>query len=124
MNGHPLGKNVDPKPLVEALIEKSLAGKLNWQATADESAFIASVGGETTLKITLKKVETFDDERGEFGLQDVPVLHMLDANGRTLWEIDSSEGGAELWALHKLAQRIGNKVDDRLVAVMEAVQKL
>jgi len=123
MNGQPLGGNLDAKALVEALMEKSVAGKLNWQATADESAFIASVGGETTLKITLEKAETSDVAQ-ILGLGDAPVLRMLDAKGRTLWKIDSSEAGADLSPLYKLAQRIGNKVDDRLVAVMEALQKL
>lgn len=124
MTTQPAGKDLDPTPLVGSLTEKSTAGKLNWQATADEHTFIASVGGETTLKITLESVEGFNDFTGNPEMTQEPVLYMLDAKGRALWEISSSQVKGGLWPMYRLAQRIGNKLDERMAAVMQALEKL
>lgn len=116
-------QELDPTPLVTTLIDKSRAGKLNWQATADEHAFIASIGGETTLKATLEMTEDFDLYGNPEHTQQ-PVLCLLDPKGRTLWEISSSQVKGGLWPLYRLAQRIGNKLDERMASVMEVLQKL
>ena len=123
MSDQALEQELDPTPLVVTLTEKSKAKKLKWQATADDHAFIASVGGDTTLKITLEKVED-EDVFGNSKRTDEPVLHVLDAKGRTLSEIHSSQVKGGLWPLYKLAQRIGNKLDERMAALMEVLQKL
>ena len=123
MTSQPVGKELDPTPLVTTLMEKSTARKLDWQATADEDAFIASVGGETTLKITLESVEDFDIYSNP-QMKNMPVLYMLDTKGRTLWLISSSQVNGGLWPLYRLAQRVGNKLDERMVATIEALQKL
>jgi len=81
---------LDPTPLVSTMTEKSTAGKLRWQATSDESTFIASVGGDTTLKITMEGVVDLDDF-GNPHMTDEPVLILLDAKGRTLWKIPSAQ---------------------------------
>lgn len=116
-------QDLDPTPLVITLVEKSQAGRLKWQATADEHAFIASLGGDTTLKITLESVEEID-YYGNPQSERQPVLCMLDAKGRTLWEIHSSQVKGDLWGLYRLAQRIGNKLDERMASLMEVLQKL
>ncbi len=118
-----LDQELDPTPLVAALHEKTKAARLNWQATADEHAFIVSLGGDTTLKITLESVEVVD----YFGNPEMdmrPVLSMLDPKGRTQWEIHSSQVKGGLSPLYALAQRIGNRLDEKMASLMEVVQKL
>jgi hypothetical protein len=53
MSTLPLDKDIDPTPLVEALTEKTKAGKVKWEPTAEENTFIATLGGDTTLRIYL-----------------------------------------------------------------------
>jgi len=123
MAGQPLERELDPTPLVAALADKTKAGKLSWQPTADDNTFIVSVGGETTFKLALEGVEG-EDRWGQPEYTNAPVLHLLDSKGRKIWEISSSEVKGGLWPLYKLARRIGNKMDDKMAALMEVVEKL
>lgn len=115
-------QDLDPTPLVKALIEKTKAGKLKWEATANANLFIASVGGDTTLKVDLETVEEEWPDGSE--RTDVPILCLLDQKGKTLWKIRPYEVQGGLWTLYKLAQRIGNKLDERMAALIEDLQKL
>jgi hypothetical protein len=116
-------QEIDPNPLVTALVEKTKAGKLIWQPTASPETFIASVGGETTLQLMTETDEEFN-EYGEPERITVPVLSMADAKGRQLWQIRSREVSGSLWPLYRLGQRVANKVDERVAALLEAVQSL
>ena len=103
-----LENDLDPTPLVEALIEKTRAGKLKWEATAAPNTYISSVGGNTTLEID-------DDE--------YLTLSLTDSQGKTFMVISTSEAPG-LRVLARLARRIANKVDERMQALIEVVQKL
>ncbi len=121
MNTSLFDKDLNPTPLVEALIEKTKAGKINWEATAAENTFIATLGGDTTLRVDLITPGDVD----EWGnLEQVPELRLLGDNGKLLWEIYSHQVMGGLWPLFRLAQRIGNKLDERIVTLMETLQKL
>ena len=104
---------LDSVPLLNALINKTQAGKLKWDETADEDIFLVSVGGNTTLKVQRKV-----DRRGFVE----HTLSLLDENGKLIWEIE------EPWALTKelfvLARRVARKVDERVEALMGTLQKL
>ena len=108
---------------MHALIEKTEAGRLVWEATASEGTFIASVGGETTLKLTLESGFEINPY-GEPEAYTVPALSLVAPKGRTLWEIKSNEVKGSLWPLHRLAQRVANKVDERIAALLEDIEKL
>ena len=43
-------KELDVVPLVERLLEKSLAGKLSWEPSADKTAFVTTIGAESTSR--------------------------------------------------------------------------
>jgi hypothetical protein len=116
-------QEIDPNPLVQALVEKTKAGKLIWQPTASPDTFIASVGGETTLKL-MTETEEGVNRYGDLESFTVPVLSMNDFRGRQLWQIRSREVDGSLWPLYKLGQRVANKVDERVAALLEAVQSL
>lgn len=123
MTAEPYEKELDPTPLVASILEKSKAGKLKWEPTAKEGEFIASVGGETTLKVALVSDEGVD-VFGNPEITEVPSLRMVDSKGHVLWEIKSSEVKGGLWSLYKVAQRVGNRLDERVAAVVEVLQKL
>jgi hypothetical protein len=116
------GQELDFNPLVNTILEKTKAGKLNWQPTARDDTFIVSVGGETTLQLTMETFET-SDMYGQPETGRAPQLCLLDSKGRKLWEISSNQVGG-LWSLYRLAQRIANKIDDRVAGLMEVLQKL
>jgi hypothetical protein len=116
-------KELDPTPLVTALIEKTKAARLKWEPTAHENVFIASVGGGTTLRIYLTSAADFND-LGQPDTVEVPEITLLDEKGKTVWVIRSHQIKGSLWPLFKLAQRIANKLDERMASLMEALQNL
>lgn len=116
--------DLNPTPLVERLLEKSRAGRLNWEPTADRKAFVVSVGGEATFKVSLIQVEEVSTF-GQSETVDVPILLMLDEKGKTLWEVRQRDvKGIKLWDLYTVARRIGNKLDERMVNAIRALENL
>ena len=116
----------DAAPLLTAILEKTRAGKLKWDETADEDIFLVSVGGNTTLKVQ-RKLRAQADSINRTLLGDGDAVHhytlsLLDENGKLIWEIE------EPWALTKelfvLARRVARKVDERVDALMGTLQKL
>jgi len=112
---------LDPKPLIEGLLNKSREGKLKWEPTADRAAFVVSVGGDTTFKIYFAQEHGFN-EWGEPETFDVERLQLLDEKGKMLWQIASPRG--YLAELYRVAQRIGNQLDQRLTNAVNILEKL
>ena len=120
---------LDSVPLLNTLINKTQAGKLKWDETADEDIFLVSVGGNTTLKVQ-RKLDRSVAPAGGFGFTRPGqsgavhryILSLLDENGKLIWEIE------EPWALTKelfvLARRVARKVDERVDALMGTLQRL
>ncbi len=117
MSYHNLEKDIDPTPLIDVLVSKTKEGKLKWEPTASEDAFIASAGGDHTLKIYLDAEEYAPYE-------EFPVLALLDSKGKTLWKVTPAMVKSGLWPLFKLAQRIAHKLDDRIAGLVETLQRL
>ena len=115
---------LDPTPLVKRLIEKSKAGMLDWEPTADRQQFVTSVGGDTSFRIRLITVTDFD-AYGQPETVDVPRLDMLDQQGHLLWQVLGSDVPlGELRELFEIARRIGNRLDARVAGAIEALDKL
>ncbi len=112
---------LDPTPLLERLLKKSREGKLKWEPTADRRAFVVSIGGDATFKIYLAE-EQGPNEWGQPETYDVETLQMLDEKGKILWRISSPRG--YLSELYKVAQRIGNQLDQRLDNAINILEKL
>jgi hypothetical protein len=106
-------KELDPTPLVNAILEKTKAGKLKWDETADEDIFLVSVGGNTTLQVR-QRSDRYEGDRY--------ILSLLDENGKLIWEID--EPWVPTKELYALARRVARKVDERVEALMGTLQKL
>lgn len=124
MSRQALDKDLDPTPLINTIMEKTKAGKLKWEATVNENVFIASVGGNTTLRISLETTEVFYDEIVQYRPMEVHVLRLLDDQGKTLWELQEGMLKPDLRPLFELARRIGNKLDERLEALIGALERL
>ncbi|MGH9434082.1 MAG: hypothetical protein ACRD3T_21345 [Terriglobia bacterium] len=126
MANRELNTDIDPNPLVTAIVEKTKAGRLDWQPTADDRVYIASVGGDTTMKLTVEGVEeeVWDKYTSKTEIVDYPVLSLEDSGGRTIWKMNSKSVKGGLQPLYDLAQRVANKVDDRMASLMETLQKL
>jgi len=119
-----LQDKLDAAPLVARLLEKSRAGKLSWEPTADRRAFVTSVAGEMTFKVYLVTVT----DVGDFGQPetvDVPRLDMLDEKGKVLWDIGQKDvKGPALTELYQTARRIANRLDERVTTAMSVLDKL
>jgi hypothetical protein len=119
-----LGDKLDPKPLVQQLIDKTAAGKLNWEPTADRKTFIASLAGKMSFRIQMISV-TDVDTFGQPDVVDIPLLEMLDEKGKVLWGIRGAEvPRSTLESLYELARRVGNRLDERLEQALAALSHL
>jgi hypothetical protein len=111
MSSHGPVKELDPTRLVNVVLEKTKAGKLTWEETAGKNTFIASVGGDTTLEI----------EQGR-EWDDPDTLRLLDEDGQLLWVIDAPQ--PLIGELLQLARRIALRVDEKVDALLDTLQKL
>jgi hypothetical protein len=109
-------REVDPTQLVSTVLDKTKAGKLSWDETADESVFLASVGGNTTLEVRSPSELSPLSEGFSY------TLSLLDGNGKLLWEI--REPQTLIQELFELARRMALKVDEKVEAFLETLQKL
>ena len=105
-------EELDATRLVSTILEKTKAGKLKWEETADEDIFLVSVGGNTTLKI----------RQGQDWRDPADTLSLLDENGKLLWVIRDPQ--PLIGELCELARRIALKVDEKVEAFLETLQKL
>lgn len=118
-----LSKQLELNPLVVALTDKTKEGKLKWEPTSVENTFIASVGGGTTLRLSL--AEEWDiDEYGHEGSISVPELELLGDKGQVIWIVKSNQVKAGLWALFNFARRIAYKVDERVADLLKSIEQL
>lgn len=106
----------DPTPLVKRLVEKTREGKVPWEPTAQVDSFVATVGGNT-FKVAMVAPSWAQSEEDEY-----PALSMLNEKGQALWTV--AEPSASLSALYRAAQRIANKVDERMANAIAALDKL
>jgi len=115
----------DATDMVVKLLEKTVAGKIPWKPTADNSEFVVSLKGTTTLRLYTTSETGYNEynEREEF---EVPMLSLEDEKGRRLWQAgqqDVKTPGA-LRNLHKAARRVANRVDDRITQIVKALDEL
>ncbi len=114
MSGQRSTIEIDPNVLVKIIIEKSKAGKLNWQETVMDDVFIASVGGNTTIKVTAVPYT---------GANLKKSLTLLDEVGEPLLEVSSHEVPA-VDEVFTLARTTALKKDERIQSFIEVLQRL
>jgi hypothetical protein len=114
----------DFAPLINQLIEKSRAGKLKWQPTANRKDFVVSVGGNTSFRLSEYEAED-EDQWGQPSIIEFAKLTLLDEEGQPLWDVYQRDvPGGLLRDLYNLARRIANNVDERVAGALSALEKL
>lgn len=98
--------------VLDALIEKTKSGKLQWEETADENTFLAAVKGKQTFVISQKKIWTDDGDLRRF-----PILSVRDGEGKPLFETprETCEKAGELLDLARAtARQEAQRIDETL----------
>ncbi|MCH7989980.1 MAG: hypothetical protein IID46_12630 [Planctomycetes bacterium] len=85
----------DYDALVESLLEKTLAGKIQWDETAEENTFLAAVKGRQTFEISRQENKYSGDQ---------VTLVVRDAEGKE--KIRTENGSKSMSKLYSTAQRI------------------
>jgi hypothetical protein len=106
--------------VVEALSEKTVQGKLQWQETAEEGKFIAAVKGE-------RRFELFRDPSQEYvnlgpgrTFNETATLVVRDGAGKELFVVRSDA----VDNLYVLVRRIVYRVDEKIEATYELLSHL
>jgi hypothetical protein len=97
----------------QGVLSKTRAGRIRWQPTAEDSEYIAAIGGQFTLSIS--------SDRYGFGLV------LKDQDGRVLTAITSIDAGIEandVRELYVTARRQALQVDDKIDQVLGELSKL
>ncbi len=101
--------------LLQEVLDKTQAGRIGWEPTANEDEFVASIGGKFALLI---KSYTYIDQGVKEG---APVLILKDADDREVLTVTSTIEGVNRQDLQDLysnvfrqALRVEQKVDDLL----------
>jgi hypothetical protein len=101
------------KEFFEGVLSKTRAGRIRWQPTAEESDYIAAIGGQFTLSIS-------SDQYGW-------TLLLKDQDGRALTAVRSTDDGIEpmeIRELYEAARRQALRVDDKIDLVLGELSKL
>lgn len=112
----------DYEAVLQALLEKTKEGKIQWQETADTSIFVAAAKGEQTFEITWISEQTIMELFGE-SVPSCSVLSVKDRDGKLLFMTpnQSSKAATELY---DLARRIATRVDERIESTLEFINQL
>jgi hypothetical protein len=106
-----LGREPNYDLLLQALIEKTRAGKLRWQETAEENTYLAAVKGERTFQV-------HSNDQGS-----VQVLTVRDGDGSVA--IKYVTGNNPTFSeLHQLARRVALRVDEKIDSTLELLNSL
>lgn len=105
-----LDKQPDYDALFDALVEKTKAGKLDWQETAEEGTFVAAVRGEKTFRVT------------QIADGAMIVLEVVNTDGKVLVNAFSPSPAAK--ELYSLARRIALRLDENIDAAMQLLDSL
>ena len=104
------GSKPDYDALLEVLVEKTKAGKLDWQQTASEGTFIAAVKGQKTFRVT------------EIANGESIVLEMVDTDGQL--QLDNIFESPAAKELHSLARHIALRFDENIDAAVQLLDSL
>jgi hypothetical protein len=110
----------DPKALqfFQEILNKTKTNRIPWEPTANESEFIAPVGGQFMLML-----KTYNNDYGV----ESNALVLKDSDGReVLWVDTDVEGvtGSDMGNLYRHAKRQALRVDDKIDRVLAELTRL
>ena len=109
--------------LVEKLIEKSLAGKLKWQETAEDDTFVTAVKGRQTFHVSAQfgGLHLRDNEVE----QDVVTkLEVHGFEGKIIIDFRETGQSSSLFELFSVAKRVALRIDERIDESLELLNSL
>jgi len=121
-----LKKSPDYDALVEAILEKTKAGKLDWQTTANERSYISAVKGERTFEVVKSnpEVAAFLVEVKD-GVRIPPRLgcwvKVMGPDGELLVQTPMLELADELY---EVARRLALRVDENIDSTVQLLETL
>jgi hypothetical protein len=88
----------------EGVLSKTKEGKIPWEPTAQESNFIAPIGGQFTLSISSGAEDAVSKSPALYRLLEKYALVLRDMRGRiaTVTDRDEGEGGIRSGAMREL----------------------
>src|SRR6267142_6749325 len=104
------------KEFFEGVLSKTRAGRIRWQPTAEESEYIAAIGGQFTLSVS-----EADDPYPSY------ALVLKDQEGRVLTRTATGDAGINsvgVRELYETARRQALRVDDKIDQVLGELSKL
>jgi hypothetical protein len=106
----------------QGVLSKTRAGRIRWQPTAEDTTFIAALGGQFTLSVW--EYENRDADIFPFTRY---ALTVKDRDCRVLTTLTSSESGIvedDVRELYETVRRQALKVDDKIDQVLVELSKL
>jgi hypothetical protein len=128
-----LQKSPDYDTLVGALLEKTKAGKLDWQTTANECSFISAVKGKRTFEVVNRSPLQNAVVRLSGGEMASPEgdsmararagcrVKVRGPDGELLLETPQSQLAEELY---EVARRIALRVDENIDSTVQLLETL
>lgn len=104
----------------QGVLSKTKARRIRWQPTAEESEYIAALGGRFTLSIARL-------ERPYSLPHTAYALALKDEDGRELMSVtgdDQGVGYVEIQELYEAARRQALRVDEKIDTVLGELSKL
>ncbi len=121
-----LEKSPDYDALVETLLQKTKAGKVDWQTTANERSFVSAVKGERTFEVVKSNPEAaafFVQAKG--GVSPPPHLgcwvKVMGPDGELLLQTPMLELADELY---EVARRLALRVDENIDSTLQLLETL
>jgi hypothetical protein len=108
------------KEFFEGVLLKTRAGRIRWQPTADESEYIAVIGGQFTLSVAQCEIPFPVPHTGH-------ALSLKDQDGRELIRVTGHDEGVdygEIGELYETARRQALRADDKIEQVLGELSKL
>ena len=107
----------------EEVLSKTRIGRIRWEPTADESSFIAAIGGHFTLVVSEYPTPSY-----VFGMSPtICALTLKDQDGRELTKVTSSDAlisEAGMHELYETAKRQALRVDEKIDSLLGELSKL
>lgn len=129
-----LSKDPNYDSLVEALLEKTLARKLDWQVTAEDDCFLAAVKGKRSFEIKAKPIlqlESILDRTTQdillpgSRMRELEImLTVRDETGDKLFDFQQRGRDTAAFQLYEAARRIASRIDERIDESLELLNSL
>ena len=108
------------KEFFEGVLTKTRAGRINWEPIAEESEYIAAIGGQFTLSVA--------EFENRYSIPPARyALVLRDHDGRALMSVTSEDDGIayqEIRELYEAARRQALRVDEKIDAILGELSKL